>query len=136
MEQIGRTLTAADDGVLREHSVLICDRDRKWSASVCQRLGEVGVRVVRTPYQAPNANAYAERFVRSIKEECLDRLIPLGEQHFRRAVTEFVAHYHRERNHQGLGNGLIEGAPTSRRHGRIWRRPRLGGLLNYYERAV
>src|SRR6267142_6873384 len=67
----------------------LCDRDRKWSASVCERLGEVGVRVVRTPYQAPNANAYAERFVRSIKEECLNGLIPLGEQHFRQAVTEF-----------------------------------------------
>ena len=72
MEQIGRTRTAADDGVLREDGVLICDRDRKWSRSVCQRLGEVGVRVVRTPYQAPSANAYAERFVPSIKEECLD----------------------------------------------------------------
>ena len=68
MEQIGRMLTAADEGVLREHGVLICDRDRKWSAWVCERLGEVGVRVVRTPYQAPNANAYAERFVPSIKK--------------------------------------------------------------------
>ena len=66
-------------------------------------LQDAGIRVVQTPYQAPNANAYAERFVRSIKEECLDRLIPLGERHFRRAVAEFVAHYHRERNHQGLG---------------------------------
>ena len=136
MEQIGRTLTAADNGGLHEHGVLICDRDPKWTASVCERLGEVGVRVVRTPYQAPNANAYAERFVRSIKEECLDRLIPLGEQHFRRTVTEFVAHYHRERNHQGLGNGLIEGVPTSRQHGRIRCRPRLGGLPNYYERTA
>ena len=136
MEQVGRTLTAADDGVLRDPGVLICDRDRKWSVSVCERLREAGVRVVHTPYQAPNANAYAERFVRSIKEECLDRLIPLGEPHFRRAVTGFVVHYHRERNHQGLGNGLIEGAPASRGDGRIRRRPRLGGLLNYYERAA
>src|SRR5262245_29591284 len=125
MAQIGRTLTAADDGVLCEHGVLICDRDRKWSASVCERLGEVGVRVVRTPYRAPNAYAYAERFVRSIKEECLDRLIPLGERHFRQALVEFVAHYHRERNHQGLANRLIEGVPTSRRRGRICCRTRL-----------
>jgi transposase InsO family protein len=58
-------------------------------------------------YRAPNANAYAERFVRSIKEECLNRLIPLGERHHRRAVAEFVAHYHRERNHQGLANELL-----------------------------
>ena len=59
--------------------------------------------------RAPNANAYAERFVRSIKEECLNRLIPCGERHHPRAVAEFVAHYHRERNHQGLDNELIEG---------------------------
>jgi putative transposase len=83
-----------------------------------------------------HANAYAERFVRSIKEECLDRLIPFGERHFRRAVAEFVAHYHRERNHQGLSNELIEGSPTHGRIGRVRRRQRLGGLLNYYTRAA
>jgi putative transposase len=136
MRQVGRTLTAVGDGPLRDHYVLICDRDRKWSASVRQFLGASGVRVVQTPLQAPNANAYAERFVRSIKEECLDRIIPLGERHFRRAVTEFVAHYHHERNHQGLDNRLIDGAASTRRDGGILRRPRLGGLLNYYERAA
>jgi transposase InsO family protein len=116
--------------------LLICDRDRKWSASVCQRLGEVGVRVVRTPYQAPNANAYAERFVRSIKEECLDRLIPIGERHFRRAVAEYVEHYHGERNHQGLDNRLISDPPIIPMSGRVRRRSRLGGLLNFYQRAA
>jgi transposase InsO family protein len=99
-------------------------------------LQDAGLRVIQTPYQAPNANAYAERFVRSIKEECLDRLIPFGERHFRRAVAEFVAYYHRERNHQGLGNELIEGAPVEGRVGRVGRRQRLGGLLNYYARAA
>jgi putative transposase len=84
----------------------------------------------------PNANAYAERFVRSIKEECLNRLIPIGERHVRRAITEYVAHYHRERNHQGLANALIAGAPEISRFGPIRRRPRLGGLLNYYDRAA
>jgi len=98
-------------------------------------LEDEGIRVVQTPYQAPNANAHAERFVRSIKEECLDRIIPIGERHFRRALTEFVAHYHCERNHQGLDNALIDDRPrpTGRR---IRRRPRLGELLNYYERAA
>src|SRR4249920_1027618 len=96
---------------------------------------DAGIRVVETPYRAPNANAYAERFVRSIKEECLDRIIPLGEHHFRRAVREYVAHYHLERNHQGLGNTLIAGSPA-RSTGSVRRRPRLGGLLNYYERAA
>jgi putative transposase len=92
-------------------------------------------RTNRSAYALAHANAYAERIVRSIKEECLDRIIPLGEDHFRRAVREYVAHYHLERSHQGLGNTLIAGAPA-RSMGSIRRRPRLGGLLNYYERAA
>jgi hypothetical protein len=78
MDQIVRLVTAADDGVLIGHRVLICDRDRKWSCAVRQRLGDAGTRVVLTPARAPNANAHAERVVRSIREECLDRMIPLG----------------------------------------------------------
>jgi transposase InsO family protein len=77
MRQVSRTLTASD-GLLSAHRVLICDRDRKWSRDVRQLLGDAGVDVVQTPFQAPNANAYAERFVRLIKHECLDRLVPLG----------------------------------------------------------
>ena len=77
-----------------------------------RRLRDAGIRVVLIPERAPNANAYAERFVRSIKEECLDRLIPIGERHFRRAVAEYVEHYHGERNHQGLDNRLIAGPPV------------------------
>ena len=100
------------------------------------RLQEAGIRVVQTPHRAPNANAYAERFVRSIKEECLNRLIPFGEHHHRRAVAEFVAHYHRERNHQGLDNELIESERAKGRVGRVRRHQRLGGLLNYYARAA
>jgi transposase InsO family protein len=136
MRQVGRTLMAVDDGAPRTHRVLLCDRDRKWSASVRQFFQGAGLRVVQTPLQAPNANAYAERFVRSIKEECLDRIIPMGERHFREAVAEFVAHYHHERNHQGLANRLIDGVAPARGEGRIRRRPRLGGVLNYYERAA
>jgi putative transposase len=135
MRQASRTLTAAD-GLLSDHRVLICDRDRKWSQDVRGELSDAGVHVVLTPFQAPTANAYAERFVRSIKRECLDRIVPVGECHFRRALKEFVDHYHRERNHQGLANRLIEGSAPYRRAGRIRRRPRLGGLLNYYERAA
>ena len=95
-----------------------------------------GIRVVQTPFQAPNANAYAERFVRSIKQECLNRVIPFGERHLRRMIAEYVEHYHRERNHQGLDNELIEGVPAGRKSRRIRRRQRLGGLLNYYCRAA
>ena len=136
MRQVGRTLTAADDRWLISHRILICDRDAKWSAPVRERLGDAGIRVVQTPFQAPNANAYAERFVRSIKHECLNRMIPFGARHLRRMIAEFVEHYHGERNHQGLGNELIDRAPAMDTVGHIRRRQRLGGLLNYYARAA
>jgi transposase InsO family protein len=92
--------------------------------------------VVLSPERATNANAYAERFVRSIKEECLDRIMPIGERHFRHVITEFVEHYHCERNHQGLDNRLIAGTPATDRTGHVRCRRRLGGLLNFYERAA
>jgi putative transposase len=136
MEQIVRTLTVAEAGAVPAPHVLICDRDRKWSGDVRRRLHDAGIRVVLIPERAPNANAYAERFVRSIKEECLNRLIPIGERHFRRAVTEYVAHYHGERNHQGLDNRLISGPPVIETMSRVRRRSRLGGLLNFYQRAA
>ena len=88
-----------------------------------------GIRVVQTPFQAPNANAYAERFVRSIKEEGLSRVIPIGERHLRRTIAGFVEHYHGERNHQGLDNELIAGAPPVEGGRQTRRRQRLGGLL-------
>src|SRR5262249_25537687 len=111
MQQIVRTLTMVEADAVPPPNVVICDRDRKWSGDVRRRLQDAGIDVVLIPERAPNANAYAERFVRSIKEECLNRLIPIGEQHFRRAVTEYVEHYHGERNHQGLENQLILGRP-------------------------
>ena len=77
-------------------------------SSVLEFLEQEGVRIIQTPFSAPNCNAYAERFVRSIKEECLARVIPLGERHLRRTIAEFVTHYHAERNHQGIGNELIQ----------------------------
>ena len=87
-----------------------------------QQFGDAGFRVVRTPERAPNANAFAERFVRSIKEECLNRMIPLGERHFRRAIAAFIKHYHLERNHQGLANRLITETTTADVAGRVRRR--------------
>ena len=92
--------------------------------------------MIQTPYCAPNCNAYAERFVRSIKEECLNRLVVLGESHLRRTLVAFVEHYHRERNHQGLHDRLITPPPDSAPRGTIRCRPRLGGLLRYYYRAA
>ena len=136
MTQAARCLTDAVDGFLAGHRVLICDRDGKWTEGFRGIVESSGVRVVLTPIQAPNANAYAERFVRSIREECLDRLILFGERRLRHVLREFVAHYHGERNHQGLGNDLI--APASRPlfGAHIRCRERLGGLLRYYHRAA
>jgi transposase InsO family protein len=102
MQQVARGLVFADDGALVAHRVLICDRDTKWSRPVRQLLTEAGLRVVQTPYRAPNANAHAERFVRSVKEECLNRIVPLGERHFRQTVANFVAHYHPRTAASGL----------------------------------
>jgi transposase InsO family protein len=124
------------DGLLRSGRVLICDRDRKWSPAIDRFLATAGVRLMRTPLRAPNCNAHAERFVRSIKEECLHRIIPLGERHLRKTIAEFVAHYHGERNHQGLGNALIDPVPPQRVRGPVHRRERLGGLLRYYYRTA
>ena len=136
MQQIVRTLTMADASVAGARRMLIGDRDRKWSRDVRRRLEEAGIHVVLTPERAPNAHAYAERFVRSIKEECLDRMIPIGERHFRRAIAEYVEHYHQERNHQGLANRLIADTLVIDMTSRVQRRPRLGGLLNFYRRAA
>jgi hypothetical protein len=101
MTQAARRLTDAVDGFLAGHRVLICDRDAKWTDGFRALLDGAGVRIVMTPVQAPNANAYAERFVRSIREECLDRLILVGERRLLNALKEFMVHYHEERNHQG-----------------------------------
>jgi transposase InsO family protein len=134
--QAMRDLANAIDGVLADGCVLICDRDGKWSPGVLEFLEHVGVRVIRTPFRAPNCNAYAERFVRSIKEECLERMILFGERHLRRTIAEFVAHYHGERNHQGIGNELIQPLERADGQGRVRRRERIGGMLNYYYRAA
>jgi len=134
--QTMRHLTDPVDGLLHAPSVLICDRDRKWSVAVQHFLETAGVRIVQTPFRAPNCNAYAERFVRAIKEECLDRMIPIGERHLRRTMAEFVAHYHGERNHQGLGNELIDPSDQQPACGLVRRRERLGGILSFYYRAA
>ena len=99
-------------------------------------LDREGVRIIRTPVRAPNCHAYAERFVRSIKEECLNRVLLLGERHLRRTLAEFVAHDHAERNHQGIGNELIQPLTRTDSQGVVRRRQRMGGMLNFYSRAA
>jgi putative transposase len=136
MAQAARRLTDAVEGFLAGHRVLICDRDGKWTDGFRGLLEGAGVRMVLTPVQAPNANAYAERFVRSIREECLDHLILFGERRLLHVLKEFVAHYHEERNHQGLDNDLIAPAPRAIGSARVRCRERLGGLLRYYYQAA
>ena len=92
--------------------------------------------MVRLPPRSPNLNAFAERFVLSIRSECLDRIIPLGEWHLRRAISDYMAHYHEERNHQGLGNALIDSSTAANDNGGVRRHQRLGGLLSYYHREA
>ena len=92
---------------------------------------------VRCPVRAPNCNAFAERFVRSIKDECLDHMILFGEASLRRALGAYVAHYHAERNHQGVGNRLLEPlAKVDSANDQIHCRERLGGMLNFYYREA
>jgi len=136
MAQAARRLTDAVDGWRARHRVLLGDRDAQGTEGFRRIVEGSGVRIVQTPVQAPNANAYAERFVRSIRAECLDRLILFGERRLLRALDEFVAHYHGERNHQGLGNELISSGTHLAQGSHIRCRERLGGLLRYYHRAA
>lgn len=101
MEQIGRNLTDAVDGILKGKRYLIHDGDPLFTSAFLKVLGESGVASVKLPARSPNLNTYAERFVRTIKESCLKRLILFGEGSVRRAAAEFTIHYHCERNHQG-----------------------------------
>ncbi len=116
---------------------LIHDRDPLYTDEFLSILADAGVQSVKLPPRSPNLNAYAEHFVRTIKESCLERMIFFGENALRSAIREFVTHYHFERNHQGLGNRLI--IPTNAtpaRSGTVHRHTRLGGMLNYYYRHV
>ena len=137
MAQVARNLTDAFDGFLVGKRFLIHDRDPLFTEAFREIVRSVGVDPLRLPPRSPNLNAFAERFVRSIKSECLDRMIFLGEASLRRAIENYVAHYHEERNHQGLGNELIAPAlldPGG--DGSISCRKRLGGLLRYYHREA
>ena len=111
MTQVARNLTDAEDGFLRSVHYLILDRDPLYTIAFRDRLRASGVTPLLLPARSPNLNAFAERFVGSVKSECLARMVPLGEGHLRAAVRAFVNHYHEERPHQGLGNECIAPRP-------------------------
>jgi transposase InsO family protein len=136
MTQVARNVTMADVGFLSASQYLIHDRDTKFCPAFQRTIEAVGVKTVKLPAKSPNLNAFAERWVLSVKNECLSKLILFGEAALRRCLTSYLAHYHGERNHQGKENVIlfpsesVEGSGP--REGSIVCRERLGGLLKYY----
>ena len=163
MTQLARNLTDSSDGFLRGVQYVILDRDPLYTKAFRRLLRDSGVTPLVLPAWSPNLNAFAERFVESVKSECLERMVLLGERHLRAAVVSsrcqerrpclervvllgephlraavraFMDHYHEERPHQGLGNKLIAPKTTLIGTGPIKCRERLGGLLRFYYREA
>jgi transposase InsO family protein len=139
MEQMARNGTMEDSGFLNNRRYLLHDRDRKYCQGFRDVIRAGGIEPIALPARSPNLNAYAERWVRSVKEECLSKLILLGEGSLRRVLRHYQAHYHEERNHQGKDNLLLFPLRTPAVPGKqeqVRCRERLGGLLKYYERKA
>jgi transposase InsO family protein len=138
MVQVARNVTMEEWGFLSPGQYLIHDRDGKYCLAFQQIIDAAGVTRVPLPPRSPNLNAYAERWVRSVKEECLSRLILCGEASLHHALTQYVEHFHHERNHQGKGNVLLfpRISQDTERQGQAQCRERLGGLLKYYDCAA
>ena len=134
MMQIARNVTMEEWGCLSPGYYLIHDRDGKFCPAFQQTIDDTGVKRVPLPPRSPNLNAYAERWVRSVKEECLSRLILFGERSLWYALSMYTIHYHQERPHQGKGNVVLMPPANhcQRSHDPIQCRERLGGLLKYY----
>ncbi len=137
MLQMARRLTDTVDGILLGKRYLILDRDTKFCPAFRGFVKREGVEVIRLPPRSPNRNAHVEGWVSGVRDECLSRLIPIGRGMLCRALGEYGAHFHEERNHQGLCNVLImPDASSKHRGGPVIRRARRGDLFNYYERAA
>ena len=138
MAQVARNATLQDAGYLNGCRYLLHDRDQKFCRQFRETLAAGGVKCTPIPARSPNLNAHAERWVRSVKEECLSKLILCGETALQRAVSEYLQHYHKERNHQGKDNRLLfpVSGPTIAGRGSIRCHERLGGLIKYYSRAA
>lgn len=137
MKQIARNATMEGCGVLRNCRYLLHDRDTKFTRSFRAILASGQVEPLALPARSPNLNAHAERWVRSVKEECLSKVILFGERSLRRSLSNYVDHFHAERNHQGKGNVLLLPRVTDQqREGPVRCRERLGGLLRHYHREA
>jgi len=138
MQQMARNLTMEEWGILKPGQYLIHDRDTKFCAAFKQMLDDAGVKRVPLPPRSPWLNAFAERWIQSVKTEVLSRVILFGERSLRHVLSEYVTHYRAERLHQGKGNVILFPAekvePDS--DAPIVCRERLGGLLNYYHRKA
>ena len=136
MRQTARNVTSAD-GPLVGARYLIHDRDAKYTQSFDQILKAAGTAAVKLPPQSPNLNAFAERFVKSIKTECVEQFVLFGEDALRHVIWEYLAHYHAERNHQGIANVIpFPDVRLDRQEGPVVKAERLGGLLNFYHRQA
>ena len=137
MKQMARNVTMEGCGALRDCRYLLYDRDTKYTQSFRAIRASGQVEPLVLPARSPNLNAYAERWVRSVKEECLSKVVLFGERSLRRALREYVEHFHAERNHQGKGNVLLfPRSANTRRDGHVQCRERLGGLLRYYHQEA
>jgi len=139
MKQVARNLTDPEHGFLRGAKYLIHDRDPLFSKAFIAVLKAGGVKSVKIPAQSPNCNPYVERFVKTIKYECLNQFVIFGQRHLRHLIKEFVDHYMTERFHQGIGGQLIRNVgPTNDNgaDGKVACRARLGGILNFYHREA
>jgi putative transposase len=137
MQQCARQLTDPFEGFLVGKRFLIHDRDTKFTQAFDGLLKASGVEPIVLPPRSPHLNAPCERFVRSIKEEALTQMVMLGERSLSDAILQYLAHYHHERNHQGLDNHRIAPEPEHNdQGGAVVRRDRLGGLLRYYYREA
>jgi transposase InsO family protein len=138
MTQMARNLTMEEWGFLTPDQQVIHDRDTKFCSAFRETIKAAGVRLVKLPPRSPNLNAHAERWVRSVKEEVLSRLILFGEDALQQVLNEYVTHYHQERPHQGKDNALIMPLASQESVGTqsIHTRERLGGLLKFYYRKA
>jgi putative transposase len=135
MRQVARNLTMIGCETIGRCRYLIHDRDTKFSEGFCMIFRAAGIEPLKLPPQSPNLNAYAERFVKSIKDECLDRMIFFGQPSLEHAVTQFIEHYHGERPHQSRDNKILfpqHPSDSAPRDGPIRCRQRLGGMLKFY----
>ena len=137
MKQIARNVTMEGCGALRDCRYLLHDRDAKYTQSFRAIIASGRVEPLALPARSPNLNAYSERWVRSVKEECLSKVVLFGERSLRRALSEYVEHFHAERNHQGKGNVLLfPRSANTRRDRHVQCCERLGGLLRYYHQEA